>query len=292
MEKGAEELSTWPTGLIEVAPATYSYVQAVGSAGISNAGLILGPDQVLVVDALATIPMAVKFLGHIRCVTPHPISHILLTHPHMDHFLGIQTLLPAQIVSHALCREEMIKIGPDAADQWAKRRPQFAEGLKGVRVCLPEQTFKDRVTFFLGEMEVQFFHLGYGHTRGDGLVYLPNEKVLFAGDVAFFKVTPQGFHGHLGNWINIVNRILDMDIETIVPGHGPIGGKVDLLEMRTYLELVYDQARQCFRQGMSESESVAKIDIGPYHTWVEQERIKDNVERAYQEFRGEVTLIE
>lgn len=280
----------WPVGLMELAPGTYAYVQAVGSAGISNAGLILGPDRAVVVDALTTTPMATAFLGSIRSVTGLPISHLLLTHHHADHFLGIQNFLPTHVVSHALCREEMLQLEPGAVEHYAALRPQFAEELHGVRVCLPDETFEHKMTLYLGEREVQFFHLGTGHTRGDGLVYLAVEKVLFAGDVAFHKVTPNASLGHIGKWIKVVDTILEMDVETIVPGHGPVGGKAELAEMRAYLQLVHDGARRCFDQGMSESEATAAIDIGAYQSWSNPERLTVNVERAYSEFRGELTV--
>ncbi len=271
-------------------PGVFAYIQAGGEAGISNAGLILGQDQAIVVDALATTPMATEFLGHIRRVTSLPITHVILTHNHVDHFLGIQNFLPAQVISHAACREEMIQGGPNAAERWAKRRPQFAEGLRGVRVCLPDIIFHDKMTLYLGEREVQLVHLGPGHTRGDTLVVLPKEKILFAGDGAFHKVTPQGFQGHIGKWVKVVDQVLQMDIINVVPGHGPAGTKAELSEMNDYLKLVYDGARRCFDQRLTESEAIEEIRLGKYETWTEAERIKDNVERAYRQFRGELSF--
>jgi cyclase len=285
-----EPRATWPTGLIEVGAGVFAYVQAGGEAGISNAGLILGPDQAVVVDALATTPMATAFLGHIRRVTSLPITHVILTHNHVDHFLGIQNFLPAQVISHASCREEMANGGPDAAERWSKRRPQFAEGLTGVRVCLPNVAFHDRMSLYLGNREIQLIHLGMGHTRGDTLVFLPEEKILFAGDIAFHKVTPQGFQGDIGKWISVVDQVLKMDVEIVVPGHGPSGTKADLAEMRDYLQLVYKGARRCFDLGLTEARAIESIDLGKYRAWTEAERIKDNVERAYREFKGELSL--
>lgn len=282
--------STWPTGLIEIGPGAFAYIQAGGEAGISNAGLILGQDQAVVIDALATTPMATEFLGCIRRVTSLPITHVILTHNHVDHFLGIQNFLPATVLSHASCREEMVRGGPDAAERWSKRRPQFADGLRGVRVCLPNVVFDDKMTLYLGEREVRLIHLGVGHTRGDTVVLLPKEKLLFAGDIAFHKVTPQGFQGDIGKWIKVVEELLEMDVETVVPGHGPVGTKAELAEMKEYLQLVYEGARHCFDRGLTESQAIEQIDLRQYQTWTEAERIKDNVERAYRAFRGELSL--
>ncbi|MBI4528012.1 MAG: MBL fold metallo-hydrolase [Deltaproteobacteria bacterium] len=280
----------WETGLIRLAPEIYAYVQAAGSAGISNAGLVIGPDRAIVVDALATSPMALDFLGRIRTVTGLPVTHVFVTHHHADHFLGLQNFLPAQIVSHSLCREEILRVAPDVIERWSKGHPQLADGLRGVRICFPDQTFEGEMTFHLGDLEIRFFHLGTGHTRGDGLIYLPRRKLLFAGDVAFHKVTPQGFHGHIGNWIRIVGTILEMDVEIIVPGHGPVGGKAELMEMRDYLLWVYNEAKNCFNRGLSESEAVTAIDVGPYRSWAEAGRLKGNIERSYSEFRGELPI--
>ena len=287
MEKRMNEVKSWPTGLIEVAPSTYAYIQAIGSAGISNAGLVVGSDQGFVIDVLITITRTLEFLDSIRRVTQLPISHILLTHSHTDHFLGLQVLMPTKVVSHAFCREWMRINGVAAAKHWVEFRPEFTEGLLGFRLCLPDETFEDRITFYSGDKEIQFFNWGNVHTRGDGLVYLPKERVLFAGDIAFFQVTPLAWQGHIGNWIKALNRILDMEIETIVPGHGPVGGKAELAEMRDYLQLVYDGAKESFNRGLSESEAAKAIKLGKYSTWANPERIEKNVIRSYQELRGE-----
>jgi hypothetical protein len=102
-------------------------------------------------------------------------------------------------------------------------------------------------------------------------------------------VTPLAFEGHIGNWIRIVERIIDeVDAETIVPGHGPSGTKDDWRRMLGYLRLVHEGARRAFDAGAAEDEAVRSIDLGEYAEWVEAERIRPNVARCYQEFRGEL----
>jgi len=279
---------TWPVGLIEVAANTFAYVQAPGSAGISNAGVVLGPDRAVVVDALTTNPMALAFLGKLRSVTALPISHLLLTHHHVDHFLGIQNFLPTQVVSHEQCRDKIARRGEATLANYRQARPHFVEGLRDTRICVPDQTFDQRLTLYLGDREVQFFHWGYAHTRGDAMIYLPREKVLYAGDIAFHRVTPLAHEGHIGNWLQVVDRVLALDVETIVPGHGPVGGKSELELMRGYLQRVYTATRECFDAGLPEEEAAASIDVGPYRDWVDAERLGPNVKRAYGEFRGDL----
>ncbi len=275
----------WPTGLIEVAPATYAYVQATGAAGICNAGLLLGPDQAIVIDSLATPEMNMGFLRSIRSVTALPFSHLLITHHHVDHVLGIQFFLPTQVVCHSGCREEMVLAGPDTPLNWVKMRPQFANKMDGVRICYPNITIDGNMTFYLGDREVQVFHPGLAHSRGDLMIHLPQERVLFASDIAFFKVAPQPLAGHVGKWIKAMDRVLEMDVDTIVPGHGPIGGKAEMTEARDCLATVYEGARRCFEKGMTEQEAVAAIDLGTFADWANPERYPDCVRKAYQEFR-------
>jgi len=119
-------------------------------------------------------------------------------------------------------------------------------------------------------------------------VLLPEERLLFAGDVAFHYVTPLAFEGHIGRWLEVCDRVDGLDVETIVPGHGPVGGKADLREMRGYLHYIRQQARAVFDAGRSEKEAAAAIDLGDYASWAEPERLPLNVGRLYQEFRGEI----
>ena len=103
---------------------------------------------------------------------------------------------------------------------------------------------EDRLVFHQSGRDVELRHLGPAHTFGDAFVYLPKDKILFAGDLAFYYVTPLAFQGHVGNWIKVADRILKMDVDLIVPGHGPLGGKKELREMRSYLMLIRREARE------------------------------------------------
>ncbi|MDZ4278072.1 MAG: MBL fold metallo-hydrolase, partial [Dehalococcoidia bacterium] len=140
----------------------------------------------------------------------------------------------------------------------------------------------------LGGRAVRLLHFGTAHTIGDALVLLPDERLLFAGDVAFHYVTPLAFEGHVGGWLKVCDEIAALDVDTIVPGHGPVGGKAELREMRGYLDSVRRQARAAFDAGRSQEEAARGIDLGDYASWAEPERLPLNVGRLYQEFRGEI----
>ncbi|MEX0751098.1 MAG: MBL fold metallo-hydrolase, partial [Dehalococcoidia bacterium] len=219
------------------------------------------------------------------------IDRLINTHHHVDHTLG-NAMFPrdTRIVAHAKAKAEMQRVGLGALPIIERLAPHFAGRLDGIEARLPDETFDGAATeLSIDERRLHLLHYGTGHTRGDVIVYLPGERVLFAGDLAFFYVTPLAHEGHIGNWIKIVERILDeVDADVIVAGHGPVGAKDDWRAMLSYLQLVHDRGRRAFDAGASEQEAIRSIDLGEYAEWVDAERIAPNVARCYQEFRGEL----
>jgi cyclase len=277
----------WQTGIEEVAPNVYAYVQAFGELGVSNAGLLLDKDGNMAVDALMVPSMTKRFLESIKKVTKKPVSRLVNTHHHIDHSGGNFLFRDAEIISHTHCRNEMVRAGL-AVEAYQQRIPRFAKEFPKLKPKVPTVTFEDQMIFHQSGRDVELRHLGPAHTFGDAFVYVPNDKLLFAGDLAFYYVTPLAFQGHVGNWIKVADRILKMDVETIVPGHGPIGGKKELREMRAYLALVRREAKKRFDIGMTEEQAARDVKLGIYASWREPERILPNIMRLYQEFRKEL----
>jgi len=289
-------MRTWQTGTTEVARGVFAYVQAHGGLCVANAGLIGGRAGVTVIDALFTPAMTRALLEEASRVGGGRIERLINTHHHVDHTLGNAAFPPdTRIVAHAKAKAEMERAGLGVLPLIERIAPHFRGALDGARERLPDATFDgDALELEADGRRVQLRHYGTGHTRGDVVVYLPEERVLFTGDLAFFYVTPLGHEGHPGNWIAIAERIIDsVDAETIVPGHGPVGAASDWRKMIGYLRLVRDGARRAFDAGAPEAEAVRSIDLGEYAEWTEAERIAPNVARCYQEFRGELdTIIE
>jgi cyclase len=277
----------YKTGIEEVAPKVFAYIQAYGELGVSNAGLLLDKEGAMVVDALMVPAMTKRFVVEIKKVTHKPVTRLVNTHHHIDHVGGNFFFREAEIVSHTFCREEMSRTGLPV-ELLQKRIPRFATEFPKVKLAVPEVTFEDRLVFHQAGRDVELWHLGPAHTFGDAFVYLPKDKVLFAGDLAFYYVTPLAFQGHVGNWITVADRILKMDVETIVPGHGPIGGKKELREMRAYLALIRREAKKRFAAGMTAEQAARDVKLGIYARWREPERILPNIMRLYQEFRHEL----
>jgi len=281
-------IRSWPTGLIEVAHGVFAYVQEGGGLCVSNAGLIVGAESCIVIDSLFAPSMTRAFRDEIRRVTDKPVRTLINTHHHVDHTLGNALFADARIISHANARREQQRAGMGVLEILRPRIPELVAETDGVELRLPDVTFEGELTLHHEDRAIRLVHLGPAHTIGDALVVLPDERLLFAGDIAFLYVTPLALEGHIGGWLEVCDKVHALEVDTIAPGHGPVAGKAELREMRDYLKSIRDQARTAFEAGRSERDAAQGIDLGEYASWAEPERLPLNVGRLYQEFRGEI----
>jgi glyoxylase-like metal-dependent hydrolase (beta-lactamase superfamily II) len=280
-----------------VADGVFAYVQATGGFCIANAGVLTrngsaSRGATTVIDTLFSQAMTRALLDETRRLSgAREIARLLNTHHHVDHTLG-NALFPVEteIVAHARAKAEMERVGLGVLGIIQRIAPHFEGQLDGVQERLPDVTFDgEELELDAGGRRLRLLHFGTGHTRGDVLVHLPEEKVLFLGDVGFFFVTPMAMEGHVGNWIRVCDRIIDeVDADVLVAGHGPVGTKAELRLFRDYLRLVHEGSRRAFDAGASVQDAAAAIDLGEYAEWGEPERLSINVNRCYQEFRGEI----
>lgn len=285
------QVPSWSTELRELAPNVFAYVQGGGpgrdNVSVSNAGLIVGDDGLMVIDTLTAPMHAARFITAIRGVTPKPFRHVVNTHHHGDHVNGNQYFMPAEIVAHPYCRDEVLKIvaGPD---RWP-RRDGWADGTEPRRIMPPTTTFENRMTYRYGGLTVELIFMGPAHTYGDIVAYLPQHRILFAGDIAFYYVAPFAQNAHVTRWLEAIDRIMQMDVATIVPGHGPIGGKRELAEMAEYFVVLKREARLRFDRGVTPGRAAAEIRLGRFENWIGPERIVMDTVRLYAEFAGTLT---
>jgi len=287
-------MRSWDTGTTELAPGVFAYVQATGAFCVANAGIIAGgATGTTVVDALFTPSMTRTLIDEVKRVSMSRIARLVSTHHHVDHTLG-NALFPrdTEILAHARAKAEMERVGLGVLRIIERMAPRFQGQLEAIEERLPDATFDgEALEIEAGGRRARLLHFGTAHTRGDVMVHLPEEKILFLGDVGFFNVTPMAFEGHMGNWIRTCDRVLEeIDADVLVPGHGPLGTKDDLRSFREYLRLVYDESRRAFDAGATEQDATASIELGAYAEWGEPERLSINVARCFQEFRGEVEV--
>jgi cyclase len=289
---------SWKTEFRQLAPNVYAYTQAGGpgvpSSAISNGACILGPDHWMAIDAFAAPPHTKAFLAAAKALTGNrSCDRLINTHHHADHTTGNCFFLPAEIVGHQYCREAVIKAG---ISNLAGRPESWKVGMEELKLAPPTTTFDDKstVTYRYGNTEVRIMYNGSpAHTWGDALIYLPQYKILWAGDVAFFYVAPAAQSGHISKWIESIDRVIKMDVDVIVPGHGPIGSKKELAETREYLALLKAEARRRYDRKISPGKAAAEIEdtLGKYKSWTDPAAIRtvNSVVRLYAEFSDTLT---
>ena len=157
----------------------------------------------------------------------------------------------------------------------------------GIRFTPPTRTFDEELNLLVGDKPVTLLEVGPAHSRGDVLVHSPQDRVVFTGDILFIEGTPVMWEGPVANWIRACERIEDMDVDLIVPGHGPITDKHGVAQVRQYLQYVRDQARSRFDAGMDAFSAAQDIELAEYAAWSDPERIAVNVDTLYREFAGE-----
>lgn len=264
-----------------------------GTWGWSNAGLISGAGQSLLVDTLFDLVMTREMLSGLEPITnKHPLRTVVNTHANGDHWFGNELVADAEIIASEPAAEEMAKSGPDLILRLMQESGavgRFARHIfepfdfNDITPVPASRTFKDGLTLDVGGTEVQLFNLGPAHTAGDSVVFVPSEGVLYAGDLLFIGGTPISWAGPITNWITACDRMTALKPRIVVPGHGPIVDIAGIGPVRDYLTWVYEEARKRHDKGMSAVDAMRDIDLGPFAGLNEHGRIAQNVLSVYYE---------
>jgi glyoxylase-like metal-dependent hydrolase (beta-lactamase superfamily II) len=288
-------------GLHDLGNGGYAWLQPDGGWGWSNAGLIVDDGQSLLVDTLFDVPLTREMLAAMKRAEPKAAARIgtlVNTHHNGDHCFGNECCEGAEIIAHTLAAEAMAHEGPQRLAGMLAAAPGLGEtgaylqrifgafDFAGVTQTLPTTTFEHEITRRVGNKTVRIFHVGPAHTPGDALVHVPADRLVFTGDILFIEGHPVMWEGPVGNWIAACEGILAMDVETVVPGHGPITDKRGVAAVRDYLSYVRDEARKRYDAGLTAFEAAREIDMSDYDSWGDGERIVVNVATLYKEFSG------
>jgi cyclase len=274
--------------LVRVAPGVHAYVQPDGSWMVNNTGIVSGiggaPRHVLV-DMTSTEARNRALLEVADRVGEGRRHALINTHHHGDHTYG-NWLMPADvpIVGHTWCREDLLEAGLVAAQ--LLRGPDYGH----LEVRPPDLTFTGSMTLHLGDRAVELHHVGPAHTRGDVIVWLPLERVLFAGDIAFAGGQPFLAEGSVTGYPAAIATVRALEPEILVPGHGPVCQGDDAIrlldDLDAYARFVAETAEDGHRAGRTPLEAALAAAKNPFATWQEPERLVGNLHRAYSELDG------
>jgi len=292
---------SYTKGLHDLGGGIYAYLQPDGSWGWSNAGLVVDGGASLLVDTLFDLELTKEMLAEMRKATGAAASIDILvnTHANGDHCYGNELVKGAEIIASRACAEEMGHSPAQMLAQLNLAAPGMGEvgtyflkcfgkfNFEGIAPTPPTRTFEGSLSLKVGAKEVRLIEVGPAHTRGDILVHIPENGTVFAGDILFIGGTPIMWTGPVANWINACNVILEMDAETIIPGHGPITDKNGVSAVKGYFEHLQAEARRRYDAGMPAAEAARDIDLSSYRSWTDAERIVVNIDTLYREFSGD-----
>ncbi|MCX4720566.1 MBL fold metallo-hydrolase [Streptomyces virginiae] len=267
--------------LVQPAPGVYAYVQPDGGWCLNNAGFVTDGGRTLLVDTAATERRALALRAAIVAAgVPLPRT-VVNTHHHGDHTYGNGVFTPeALILGHDHARSEQLAAGHQLELIWP------ATDFGAIDIVPPDLTYSDRATVHVGDTQVRVIHPGVAHTTGDSVVWLPEQRVVFTGDLIFAGGTPFLAMGSLAGSLRALELLRSLDAETVVPGHGPLTDPSAYDATERYLRYVDELAREGRAKGLSPLEVARQADLGEFGAWRESERLVANVHRAYAELAG------
>jgi cyclase len=272
-----------PAAATEISEGVYAYVQHDGSWFINNTGFLVGRTGVTSVDTCSTTRRTEAYLAAIARVTDRPVRTLVNTHHHGDHTYGNYLLPHATIVGHDRVREALLRWGtPPAAPYWTE------VDWGPIELAPPFLTFDVGVRLYVDDLLCEVAHVGTpAHTDNDSIVWIPERKVLFSGDLVFNGGTPFMVHGSISGSVAALGRLAELGAGTIVPGHGMLCGPEVIDEVLRYLRFVQDLAHDARAAGLEPLEAAREADLGEFAYLLDAERIVGNLHRAYAEDAGD-----
>ncbi|OBJ38373.1 MBL fold metallo-hydrolase [Mycobacterium colombiense] len=296
-------ISTYQKGLQDLGGGCSAWMQPDGSWGWSNAGLITGAGCSLLIDTLFDLPCTRDMLRAMTAITQrNPITTVVNTHSDGDHYFGNQLVAGpgVEIIASEAAAERMNQeaveeivaltrhIGP--LGDWVRKifGPFDFEGIESTG---PTLTFSGKHQLDVGGREVQLIQVGPAHTSGDTIVYVPDAKTLYTGDILFIGGTPIVWAGPPQRWVDACELILDLDVSAIVPGHGPVTDKSGVCQVRDYLTYLISEVTKRFEDGADVDTTILSLSQGDYANLPDSSRVVQNVVSVYQALSGDAVKL-
>lgn len=288
--------ANYDAGVRDFGNGCFAYLQPDGGWGLSNAGLVVDSGEALLVDTLFDLQHTRAMLDDFARATPAKIRTVFNTHHNGDHWYGNELIEGAEVVASEKAASAMAHERPEMLAGMMKAAPNLGTTgeylvhcfgryeFAGITPKLPDVTFNGRLERRVGNKIVELIEVGPAHTGGDTLAYVAKDKTIFTGDILFIHGHPIIWAGPVANWIAACQLILDLDVETVVPGHGPVTDKTGVKRVQDYLGYIAREAKARYDAGLGALEAARSISFDDYAGWGDSERIAINVATLYREF--------
>lgn len=279
--------------IVKISERVYVLLGSIQHANKMNQGyminstIIIGDKGVVLVEPGGTDEVGQFVKQQVRKISPKPITHVINTHSHGDHYLGNIAFPKATIISSEKCRDSVIQMG----EEWVG----FMENMVGRKfpntkpvtasVVYPANS-KTKIT--LNGVDMLIWVPPGSHTDGDLMVYLPAEKVLIAGDILVNGVVPTFQFGSIRNWLLVLKEIEKSETKVFVPGHGPLMTRSQVTSMHDVIARIYAEVKKGYLADMTESEIREKLDLSEWNKLERKHEINRNINHAYLEAEEEV----
>ncbi|WP_170411428.1 MBL fold metallo-hydrolase [Ruegeria arenilitoris] len=286
------DLSEKAISFTEIGEGLYAFT----AQGDPNSGVIIGDDSVMIIEAQATPQLARKVIDCVRSVTDKPITHLALTHYHAVRVLGASAYEAQQIIMSDKARAMVAERGQEDWDSEFQRFPRLFEGHESIPgLTWPTTSFRDRMTVYLGNRRVDLMHLGRAHTAGDIVIHVPDQNVMFTGDIVEYHSACYCGDGHFGDWGGTLDAIKAFDLNAIAPGRGDALIGADMVNAaiestRDFVNSTYRPAARVAACGgtLKQAWEAVRAECDPKFAdyAIYEHCLPFNVARAYDEARG------
>jgi glyoxylase-like metal-dependent hydrolase (beta-lactamase superfamily II) len=269
---------------------------AYTAQGDPNTGIVIGDDAVMVIDTQATPVMAADVIRRIRTVTDKPIKYVVLSHYHAVRVLGASAYQAEHVIASRDTYDLIVERGEADMKSEIERFPRLFRAVESVPgLTWPTLVFERALTLWLGKVEVQILQLGRGHTKGDTVVWLPGDRILFSGDLVEFDATPYAGDAYFSDWPATLDALAALGPEQLVPGRGPAlrtreAAAAGLAGTRAFVSAVYAAVREQAVAGRDlraiYREVMARLRPSYGHWVIFDHCMPFDVSRAYDEATG------
>jgi cyclase len=286
--------------LVKLAEGVFARLVSPDSNAVANSGFVILDQSVLVFDTHFTPEAGQALLAAVRSVTPKPVRYVVNSHWHADHTHGNQVFRDAQVIGSTNARTGVLQSDLPSLNRTIgiaktqleklhqiKPREEYVRTMSRLQFMPPSVTLDDVLTIQEGRREVRLLYLGVGHTEGDIVLLLPAEKIAFVGDLFFSKAIPNVEDADILQWMKTLEKVITLDAEKFVPGHGPVGNRKDVEAFLGYFTELKSLVQSAVDRGDSMEQAIRETELPPrYTSFLFQNFFPSNVQRMYEELKA------